>query len=84
MPEEQLCGRMLQNPEWREEEVTTEQHLAPKGSLTFNGEDRLTVINLTSSYGPLGDENRLDEWRDLFWEDAEMVAVVLGVRSGMG
>lgn len=48
----------------------------PAGSVNFNAEDRLAVINLISSYGPYYDENRLDLSEKLYWEDAEIVGFI--------
>ena len=50
-----------------------EESAAPRGSVKFNAEDRLAVMNLVSSYGPSGDDGRMEEWRRLYWDDAEMV-----------
>ena len=47
--------------------------VTPKGSVKFNAEDRLAVLNLVRSYGPTGDEGRLEEWRRLYWDDAVLV-----------
>ena len=51
---------------------------APTGSVNFNAEDRLAVINLISSFGPYYDENRLDLYEQLYWKDAKMVGYVPG------
>ena len=55
---------------------------APTGSVEFNAEDRLAVINLIQNYGPTYDGGRFDEWKSLFWEDCKMVGFPTTTVSG--
>jgi SnoaL-like domain len=43
------------------------------GSADFDAADRLAIINLLGAYAQMYDEDRLDEFRDLFTESPELV-----------
>jgi hypothetical protein len=43
------------------------------GSVAFDAADRLAIINLFGAYAYTYDENRLDEFRELFTESPELV-----------
>jgi hypothetical protein len=46
-----------------------------QGLVSFDAKDRLAIINLISSYGYFGDEGLLDEWKNLFSEDAKIIGL---------
>ena len=50
--------------------LTFAAHAADRsiGDTSFNVADRLAVINLVSSYGPLYDQYKMEEWRLLYTE----------------
>ncbi len=48
--------------------VTAQAADKPVGDAAFNASDRLAVVNLVSSYGPLYDQFKMTEWRALFVE----------------
>ena len=44
----------------------------PKGDATFDAAERLAIVNLFGAYAQHYDAGRLDEWRELFTESADV------------